>query len=154
VAQVEQRVQQTVEQSFYSELGKAVTDWQAVNADPRWHAWLGEYDAIAGKPRQASLDEAHQGLDHVRVAALFNLFKSTLPPAAPPQKSGQSELARQVAPSKSSTANVAPAAAKRYTAQEYAYWTDHRRVHDTPKADLENMLIELESAVAEGRVKW
>lgn len=154
VDQVERKVQLTAEQMFYVELGRGVPDWQQVNADARWHAWLSEYDPVAGRTRQESLNEAHAAFDHARVAALFNMFKTTLPPAPAPQKSGQAELARQVAPSRSSTATVSPPAAKVFTSKEYAYWTDPRRVHTEDRAKLDAMLTELEQAQAEGRIDW
>lgn len=153
VAQVEQSVQENRQVTFYSELAKAVPDWEAINADPRWLAWLAEYDPVAGKPRQQSLDEAAAGFDHPRTVALFNLFKGAAQPAAP-RTQVNPELARQVAPSKSSTATPAPTAARQYTSKDYTYWTDPRRVHDTARDKLDTMISELERAVMEGRVQW
>lgn len=155
VKQVEQQVASTREGQFYSELGREVPDWEAVNTDPRWLKWLEEYDPVAGKTRQQSLDEAAAAFDARRASGMFKLFKASLPPAQPsPRAQAQSELARQVAPSRSATTTVAPQGEKTYSGADYAYWTDYRRVHDTPKDILEAKLVEMEQALAAGRVKF
>lgn len=90
VSSVTQQVYQTKQDRFFGELAKVVPDWQEVNADTRWLAWLGETDPLSGVPRQRYLDNAQQNLDHQRVATLFNAFKDAAgigkpkdPPAAP-----------------------------------------------------------------------
>lgn len=86
VDQFASQVYKSSEQRFYGELERVVPDWQAINADQRWLAWLGEVDPISGVPRQQHLDHAAQQLDHARVAMLFNTFKQAAgieTPAAP-----------------------------------------------------------------------
>lgn len=154
VAQVEQQVAQTREQTFWGELSRAVPDWQAVNDDPKWHAWLDEVEPLTGVTRQALLNDAQQKLDHRRVATMFTLFKQTLPAPAAQPSGPNPELARQVAPSKSSTATPTPSQPKVFTSREYQYWTDPRRAHDTDKVALSKMLDQLERAEVEGRIDW
>lgn len=155
VKQVEQQVVLTREGQFYSDLARDVPDWETVNKDARWLDWLKEYDPVAGRTRQQSLDEAAGVFDTRRVVAMFKLFKTAQPAPQPsPQAKAQSELARQVAPSRSATATVAPQGVKTYTGADYAYWTDYRRIHDTAKEILEAKLAEMEVALAEGRVKF
>lgn len=153
VEAVEGTLVRSQEEAFWDKLTAAVPDWKTVNADSAWLEWLKEYDPIAGKPRNDALQDAHRAMDAQRVAALFNLFKSTLP-VAPDKASAQSELARSVAPPKSAKATQPQAARKNFTGKDYAYWTDPRRVHDTPRAQVEAMLTELETALREGRVAW
>lgn len=155
VQHVEKQVIGTREEQFYSALSSAVPDWQTVNQDPRWLKWLEQFETLAGKTRQQLLDEAAAGFDAKRAAAMFNLFKSSEAAQQPsPQAQAQSELARQVAPSRSATTTVQPQGEKVYTAQEYQYWLDYRRIHDTPKEKLEKMLAEMDRALQEGRVKF
>lgn len=154
VKQVEQKVDSTREGQFYSELAREVPDWETVNKDPRWLEWLTEYDPVAGKHRQQSLDEAAAAFDARRVSAMFKLFKATLPAAPTPKAQAKSELARQVAPSRSATTSVTPQGEKTYSGADYTYWTDYRRIHDTPKEVLEAKLAEMERALAEGRIKF
>ena len=59
---------------FWSAVNTAMPRWREVNADPQFLAWLGERDALAGRPRQALLDEARAALDAERVAAIFNAW--------------------------------------------------------------------------------
>lgn len=155
VEKVAEEVALTREERFWSELTAAVPDWEMVNQDPAWLKWLQEYDPVAGTPRQVSLTQAQQTLDHRRAAALFKLFKAQTAPAQPTQKTkSRSELTRQVAPTRSSTVTVPPTAEKTYTGTDYLYWLDPRRAHDTDPKDLLAMKAEMDRAFAEGRVQF
>lgn len=87
VTQVASHVYRSEGEKFYGELASAVPDWQTINEDPRWLAWLGEVDQLSGVARQVYLDNASQNLDHERAARLFNAFKEhaglTKPASAP-----------------------------------------------------------------------
>jgi len=98
-----QTVAYTAEQTFFAQLSKAVPDWEAVNGDQRFLAWLGEVDPVLGANRQVALDSAQKALDARRVAAIFNAFKSTLP-KEPAKQSNAVE--KQISPS--SVAAAAP----------------------------------------------
>lgn len=152
VGKVEQEVALTRQERFWGELTKEVPDWEQINADERWLAWLTKTDQLSGRTRQTALQEAQAALDFQRVIAIFKLFKETLPAVQPTQP--RNDLARQVAPSKSSKAGVPPQGAKVYTADEYAYWLDPRRANDVEKPVREQMLVEMDRAFAEGRVRW
>lgn len=156
VGRVEQQVAQTREDRFWSELTAAVPDWEAINQNPAWIAWLGEYDPVAGATRQDSLNVAQAALDHRRAAGLFKLFKASQPapqPTARPNPA-KAELARQVAPSRTSTVTVPPKGEQRYTGQDYTYWFDPRRTADRPAQEVATMKAELDRAHAEGRIEW
>lgn len=166
VRQVERVGQEVVDQKterYWTALDQGMPDWQSVNADPEWISWLAQYDVVAGRTRQEVLNDASTALDHRRVIAIFQLFKDAkagggeAPAAAPtpqPRQTAQSELARQVAPAKSSTTTTVPTGVKTFSGKEYSYWVDPRRVHDTAPAKLDQALNEMESALAEGRIKW
>lgn len=155
VDEMAQDVQATKERQFYVELAKAVPNWQTINVDPVWLKWLAEFDPFAGKPRQLSLDEASSAMDYQRAIAIFQRFLDTLPAPQPSQAAqAQSELARQVAPTRSSTTNVTPSTPKGYTGTQYTYWFDPRRANDTESATLKANQVELEKAQVEGRIDW
>lgn len=78
VNDVANRVYQSAEERFQGELAKAVPDWQTVNVDPRFLAWLGEVDPMSGVPRQQYLNHAAQQLDHAHAATLFKAFKASV----------------------------------------------------------------------------
>ena len=153
VDQVEQEVAQTRQNTFWKELTAEVPKWEEINQDQRWLKWLTEYDPIAGRIRQEALVEAQRQLDHQRVVAMFKAFLSQFPPPAQPHQ-GQAELARQVAPAKSSKTTVQPQAPKMMTGRDYNYWLDPRRVHDTDNATLQQKIAEVERAFAENRIQW
>jgi hypothetical protein len=149
-------VQESKQEKYWSNINTAVPDWQTINADPRWLTWLGEFDPVAGRTRQAALDDAANALNAQRVVGMFNLFKAAagLDKPQPKAPDPQAELARQVAPTRSSTTTTTPTGAKTFTGQEYQHWTDPRRIHDTPSAQLKATLDELELALAENRIRW
>jgi hypothetical protein len=154
----EAAVQKTQQQLFNDTLNQGVPNWQAINADPAWHQWLGEVDPLNGEPRQVSLDKAAEALNAPRVVAIFKLFEATLAPVATTQQAQrsqkQAELARQVAPSKSSSTTTPPPAKPAFTGSDYTYWTAPQRAHHTPAAELQATLNTLEEAFHEGRIDW
>ena len=151
VRQVEDQVVQSRVERFWSELSTAVSDWEQINANPNWLKWLSEYDPVAGCTRQESLAAAQAALDHRRVIGLFKLFKGPTPAARP---TPSPELARQVAPSRTSTVTVQPQAARRFTGQDYQFWLDPRRANDRDATEVKTMRAELDRAHAEGRIDW
>jgi hypothetical protein len=57
--------------NFNEQLSRLAPDWEAVDADPKWIEWLGEYDPRARRVRQALLDEAIAAGDAQYVAELI-----------------------------------------------------------------------------------
>lgn len=94
-----QTASQSVERVFYADLTRLVPDWQTVNEDARWLAWLNETDPVYGARRQDALDNASRAMDAQRVAAVFNAWKAALPraPAAAPRPSLESQVAPRAA---------------------------------------------------------
>lgn len=86
VNNVDERVEQTREQTFMQALTSLVPDWAAINQNPAWVQWLRQIDPIFGTTRQKALDAASEATDAQRVAAIFNAYKSTLPQAPAPQQ--------------------------------------------------------------------
>lgn len=104
------------EASFEQRLHRLVPDFQVVNADPKWIAWLNEVDPLLRGPRIAVAQEAFNRGDAEGIAHYIGLFKQTLAPVVEPTNSKAEEIARQVQPSRSATsAPVASPKGKIYT---------------------------------------
>lgn len=104
VHQLSQNYAVSNEQRFWADLQTAVPDWQDINADKGFQAWLLEVDPLTGIPRQTYLDDAQRNLDARRVANFFSAWKGAtgVPDARTPRETqAASELERQVAPGKS-----------------------------------------------------
>ena len=84
---------------FLAGLGQQVSDWESLNVDQGFLAWLQQVDPVYGVPRQAALSNAYEVLDVTRVANIFKAYKQTLPQTPAPSKAKQ-ELQRQVAPTR------------------------------------------------------
>lgn len=102
----------TAEEVFFRALDGEVPDWQAVNQDPRFLAWLEQVDPVYRQPRRAALTLAREQLDARGVVSIFKVFKQTLEPAvqppAPAPAPKQPSLEQQVVPG--STGAPAPTA--------------------------------------------
>ncbi len=79
VQSLDQKNEARTEQLFYVNLAKAVPDWETLNTDPEFLAWLSEVDPIFGVPRQAGLLQAHREADADRAARVFLKFKESRP---------------------------------------------------------------------------
>lgn len=95
----------TAEQRFWSDLSAQVPDWQTVNDDPAFHAWLAEEEGLTGMSRQQVLEAAQQRMDSAQVVRVFNAFKQASQPATNPNRAA---LEKQVAPGKSKAAPRQP----------------------------------------------
>jgi len=84
VRQFEEREQQKSQASFWTVLPELVPNWKDINADPKFHAFLAQYDPQTGTQRQNDLVAAQQALDADKVGAIFNAFKNNQP--APQRK--------------------------------------------------------------------
>lgn len=90
---------------FDKDLLDAVPDWERVNVDPQWHAWLAETDPFTGEVRQTLLDRAAAALDAKRVAAIFTAFKG---PTRPQQNEPSPKNERSVSPPRSRSSEPPP----------------------------------------------
>lgn len=83
-------------QQVHDLLDAEVPEWEAMNVDPTYLAWLQEVDPYTGQPRGRLLSQAYEDRDGPRVVAFFKGFKienaavqpppaAPAAPAAPPQ---------------------------------------------------------------------
>lgn len=152
VNQIRERQTLTDEQRFWQELGQTVPDYQAVNADPGFLAWLGEVDPFTGVQRQALLDHAGQNFDVRRVGAIFNAYKATQTKAAPNPKAD--ELAKQVAPGKSKASSTDTKAAPKWTQAkvEEFYQRDYAKLYLRNPTEADRLDREIKAAMERGEV--
>lgn len=147
-----QTVAVTAEDAFFNRLTIQVPDWEQVNGDERFLAWLGEVDPLLGQPRQAALTAAQQSLNIERTVAIFNAFKSTLPQK--PTKAATA-VEKQISPSTAATAAPTPTEKPVITqAQIQTFYADvakgKYRGRDAEVVKLEQIINQ---AIAEGRVR-
>lgn len=69
------RVDKTVQRGFWDELGELVPDWQRLNYDQDFLAWLATPNPESGHAREALLHQAQADGDAKRVANIFNAYK-------------------------------------------------------------------------------
>lgn len=146
-----QTVAVTAEEMFFNKLAQTVPDWEQVNANEAFLAWLSEVDPVYGQPRQAALSAAQQAMDVQRVIAVFNAFKATLPkPPAP-----SAALAKQVSPKGAPTAPPTPTDKPVISELEITQFykemaTGKYRGREAEANQVEQIINE---AIAEGRVR-
>jgi hypothetical protein len=139
---------------FLVGLGQQVSDWEALNVDQGFLAWLQQVDPVYGIPRQAALANAYEILDVNRVANIFKAYKQTLPQTPAPSRAKQ-ELQRQVAPTRtrSTTTPTDNVNDKIFTNQDIEqFYNDWRRgfYDEQEAADMEK---QIHTAIAEGRIR-
>lgn len=144
------------ETSFEARLHRLVPDFSAVNADPKWIAWLDEVDPVLRGPRRSVAEQAFQSGDAEGVAYYVNMFKDTLAPEpTPEEKPAKKELERQIQPSRK-TASATPTSqkGKTYTsAQISQMFKKAVALSSTGRVDEANKLeAEIDAAYMEGRV--
>ena len=151
---LEQQVQGTSSQvamtQFEARLRQAVPDFDQLNADPRWVAWLDEMDPLLRAPRRSVAQSAFDASDVEAVAHYVGLFKQTL--GVPPQ-SRHRELERQVTPTRASGNAPAPQG-KSYTQSQWGKLYDQVAMMNAKGQydDANRLEAELNAAISQGRV--
>jgi len=145
-----QTVAVNAEQSFFDRLTKMVPEWETINANQAFLAWLAEVDPILGQPRQSALDHAQQTLNADRAAAVFKAFGATQPAAPKP-----SNLDKQVSPKGNATAAPAPQQPVILTQQQVVdfYHAKRRGDYRGKEAEAQRLEAMINQAISEGRVQ-
>lgn len=71
------------EDNFWNRLAELTPDYQDINADAKWLAWLAEVDPDTKVLRQDTLDIARQKLNADGVSAMFEKFRASQKTGAP-----------------------------------------------------------------------
>ena len=146
-----QQVAMTAEQSFFDRVTKLVPEWEQVNTDPAFLAWLAETDPVYGINRQAALQKAQDSLNADHAAAVFKAFlgpQKTAPRAADP-------LDSQISPKSAATAQPTPVEVQVLTqAQITKFYDDVRRgMYRGNEVEATRLEQIINAALAEGRVR-
>lgn len=153
---VGERVVQTDQERFYAALAQRVPQWESINGNQAWLAWLSEVDPVYGQPRQAALDAAANALDANRVAAIFNAFNELTgkPVDAKAKETARKQLERQIAPQPASASASSQAAGEHWTQADYERAYDPRIHRQVGPEKAAQMMAEADKALAEGRVRF
>lgn len=157
LAQLEQALQGThetvaltAEQSFFDRLTKMVPDWEQINANDAFLAWLAEVDPVYGHPRQEALNAAQRSMNADRAAAVFKAFAATQPSAPKPNA-----VAKQVTPKAAATAAPTSQTKPILTQEQIVeYYNSKRRgEYRGQEAEVQRIEAMINQAIAEGRVQ-
>jgi hypothetical protein len=141
--------------AYFMELAKEVPDYETLNTDPDFLAWLAEIDPLSGVSRQSYLNVAFEHFDVKRTANLFNAWKREAGKPEQPRKTAARELERQVAPGTSRGASAAPVSAgdKIWSMQEIERFYVEASKGKYARDDVARIEAEIDAAVAAGRVR-
>ena len=127
---------QVSEASFEQRLYRMVPDFEAVNADPKWIAWLNEVDPLLRAPRSSVAQQAFNRGDAEGVAHYVAMFKKSVAPVEPTADK-TTELELQIQPNRSATSTPP-------TSQKGKVYTN---------ADIEKMFRKATDLGVKGRVE-
>ena len=138
---------------FLANLSSQVPNWETLNIDQGFLAWLAEVDPVYGLPRQVALTNAYESLDANRTAIIFNQYQGKV---APMQQKPSQQLQSQVAPTRS-RASPAPAT----SAGDKSIWSQDQIANfynewikgHLDQAEAERIEKDINAAYAEGRIR-
>ena len=138
---------------FIAKLAAQVPNWETLNVDQGFLAWLAEVDPIYGLPRQVALSNAYESSDADRTAIIFKQYQGML---APTQQRPSQQLQSQVAPTRS-RASSAPATSAGdkpiYSQDQIAnFYNEWIKGHIDP-AEAERIEKDINAAYSEGRIR-
>jgi hypothetical protein len=157
-AKAERAEQQAVKSEtdkFWDAVNAAHPDFDAVNVDPRWDAFLDTNVPGTRFTRRAVANDALNRFDAGVVVEQLAAFKDSIGVGKAAPTRAKPNLNSQVAPSSSrSSTPQAEGASRIWTGKEYADALDHRNGQRMERAEYEALIAEAETALAEGRVRF
>ena len=141
---------------FWEVVYAAHPDFETVNADARWDAFLNSNVPGTRFTRRAVADDALNRFDAGVVVEQLAAFKDSIGVGkSAPAARAKPNLNSQVAPSSTrSSAPQAEGSQRVWTGKEYADALDHRNGQRMAREDYEALIAEAETALAEGRVRF
>lgn len=131
VKEVTEQQRRVARQQFFDQLNRDAPQWEKLNTDENFLAYLGGLDPYTGRPRQELFDDAYEKLDAWRIANFFNSFSESRQVEPEPPKPS---LADQVVPSANKAAPKPPPAKRIWTTADIARFYDElRRGVHTPE---------------------
>jgi len=162
IEQLQQQISNTGSQvgevGFTQKLNALVPGFDQLDNDERWVAWLNEYDPMTRGPRRDQAQAAFNAGDAEAVAHYVGLFRESVEPVANGKSDRDTELEKQVTPSRSASTVTNKSSSKNskvYSERELNNaWTKIRTLNTQGKYDdAEKLEAELTAAYMEGRVK-
>lgn len=149
---------QVGEVGFTQKLNNLVPGFDQLDNDERWVAWLNEYDPMTRGPRRDQAQAAFNAGDAEAVAHYVGLFRESVEPVANGKSDRDTELEKQVTPSRSASTVTNKSSSKNskvYSEKELNNaWTKIRTLNTQGKYDdAEKLEAELTAAYMEGRVR-
>ena len=149
---------QVGEVGFTQKLNALVPGFDQLDNDERWVAWLNEIDPMTRGTRRDQAQAAFNSGDAEAVAHYVSLFRGSVEPVANGKSDRQTELEKQVTPSRSASTVASKSSnnsSKIYSEKELDRgWTKIRDLNTQGKYDdAEKLEAELTVAYMEGRVK-
>ena len=132
-------------------------DFETVNVDPRWHAYLDSKIKGTRMTHRAISEDALNRFDSQVVIEQLQAFKDSIGAGEPPTTPARPKpsLQSQVAPSSSRASTPSNASGQRiWTGKEYIDALDHRNGQRMERAEYEALIAEAETALVEGRVRF
>jgi len=150
VKATEEKVNKVVTMSFYDQLTNLVPDWQALNQDPEFLAWLSEVEPYTGKTKHELMLMAYNEGSASKVAQFFNNFKKL---KTPPPQQPVNNLSSMVSPPKG-RAQSAPVSNKPiFTEAQVTQFYVDKALGKIPKEDADRLDREIAMAFKEGRIR-
>lgn len=140
---------QKVDKDFFGSLTDKVPDWEQINQDARFLAWLDEVDDLTGETRQNLLSRAEKSRDAERTAKFFQRFKDANKTWA---AQATHSLDQQIAPP-ASPAPSTPQSKKVWTRVEVADFYDRMKRGSISDAEAIAIEADIMSAQIEGRIR-
>lgn len=144
--------------TFEQQLARAVPDFEQINSNPKWVAWLDEVDTFTGEPRRQYASFMYDQGNVAKVKQVVDLFKQQT--GADTQKANddqrQAELRRQVQPNRTTSSAQTPAQTERvYTSAEMdRLWDKVGLLNRQGKYDEAKQLeSDLSNAYVQGRIR-
>jgi hypothetical protein len=146
--------------TYFTDLLKAVPDYEAIDATDEFKTWLLQADEFSGLIRNEILQTAYHAYDVGRTAKVFNQYTAQAtppPPPPPPPVTPQDELASQVSPgqSRSTSVDTPDDGQKVWTVAEIDtfYKAVGRGDFRGQQAEAQRIEADIDRALLEGRVR-
>jgi len=159
IAGVSNATTKIVEGSFDEALTRQVPNWEAVDKDPEFIAWLNEEDGFSGRTKLELLQHAYSSGNLKSTVAIFKAFEAmkapVAAPAAEPAADPASNVAKFIAPGKSRSA-AAPVAqvaqAKIWGSSDISKLYEDKRNRRITEEEFVKQESDLFAAQREGRI--
>lgn len=151
---VQQQVQMSEAEKFWSRVRALVPDWDTIDQDPEWIAFLDSTPEFTTETYRELAIKAIQAGQPEKIAKLVEIWRGPQKPVNQAPKQSPAELQRQVQPSTVKAAAPATPQGKIYTRAEYEALLDPRNIQRYGAKKAAEMAAEADRAVAEGRVMW